>query len=121
MRTWGRITNPDGSRTWVKVSTDENGQNDLVWLTTLIQCLKLNLNESPFFGDLGIPAHQSVVQQVVPDFYVAKTQQYFSSHFASLIVAKANNFDKRGRPVPTYNINVVTNLGVRLPQIQVPV
>ena len=85
MRTWGRING-----VWTEVSTDANGNNDLVWLTTLIQVLKLNLNESPFFGNYGLPAHQSVVQQVAPDFYVAQTQQQFAQYFASLIIARVN-------------------------------
>lgn len=121
MRTYGRITNPDGSKTWVEVDTDANGFNDAVYLTTLIQCLKLNLNESPFWGNYGIPAEPSVVQQVFPDFYVTRTQQQFSQFFASLIVAKdAGGVDADGRPSPVYNIHVVTNYGSKS-ELQVPV
>ena len=108
MRTWGRITNELGVKTWVKVETAPDGNNDLVWVTTLAQTLKLNLNESPFFGNLGIPAHQSVMQQVYPDYYVAYTQQWFSPYFAALTVAKVpTNF-------PEYTINVTTHLGTKL-------
>lgn len=120
MRTYGRVTNADGSKTWVEVDTDVNGYDDAVWLTTLIQVLKLNLNESPFFGNYGIPAQQSVIQQVFPDFYVAKTQQQFAQYFASLIVSKQNVATSQGQPVPTYNINVVTNYGAKI-SAQVPV
>ena len=35
MRTYGRNYNPDGTYTWVEVSTDANGYNDDVYLTTL--------------------------------------------------------------------------------------
>ena len=77
----------------------------MVWLTTLIQVLKLNLNESPFFASWGIPAKPSVVQQVVPNFYVTLTQQRFASHFSRLIVRKTTN------PTPEYNLSVITTQG----------
>lgn len=108
MRTYGRNFNPDGTWTWVVVATDVNGADDLVWLTTLIQCFKLNLSESPFYAQYGIPAKSSVVQQVFPDFYVARTQQQFASRFASLSIAKQVN------PTPTYKVNVTTNAGVKI-------
>lgn len=44
MRTYGR--DKDGK--WVTVTTDENGFNDSVYLTTLVQNLKLSPQESPF-------------------------------------------------------------------------
>jgi hypothetical protein len=44
MRTWGRVA---GSTTWQEITTDSNGLNDAVMVTTLCQCLKLNINESP--------------------------------------------------------------------------
>ena len=109
MRTYGRITNADGTRTWVVVETDANGNDDLVWLTTLIQTLKLNLGESPFYANYGIPAHPSVVSQVQPDFYVARTQQQFARYFASLSIAKVP-----GTVTPTYNVTVTTHQGVVL-------
>jgi hypothetical protein len=109
MRTYGRITNPDGSLSWVEVSTDANGNNDKVWLTTLVQTLKLNLGESPFFATSGIPAQQSVMQQVFPDYYVSLTQQAFAPFFASLIISKVPN-----TTMPTYDVRVTTNQGVTL-------
>lgn len=116
MRTYGRITNPDGSKSWVKVETDDQGYNDMVWLTTLAQAILLNLNESPFYSDYGIPAKNSVIQQIAPDFYIARTQQRFSQHFASLIVARES------LSPPTYRVNVTTMQGFKLnTSIQVPV
>jgi hypothetical protein len=114
MRTYGRVTDEYDNKKWVVVTTDANGFNDNVYLTTLIQVLKLNLGESPFFGNYGIPARPSVVQQVFPDYYVQTTQQQFAQYFASLIVAKVS------APTPIYNINVVTHYGA-LPEITVPV
>jgi len=109
MRTWGRITNPDGSRTWKLVETTADGFNDFVQLTTLAQTLLLNVNESPFFANYGIPARDSVQQQVFPDYWaIVQIQQQFASQFASLIIAKEDN------PIPHYRINVITHNGVKL-------
>jgi hypothetical protein len=108
MRTYGRITNADGSKTWKVVTTDANGFNDDVWLTTLCQVLLLNLNESPFYANYGLPDQQALVQQVAPDFYVTRTQQLFARYFASLIVARDT-----AAVEPTYNISVITNQGAK--------
>lgn len=109
MRTWGRTYNEDGTSQWVEVQTDANGFDDAVWITTLIQCLKLNLGESPFFAQFGIPAKPSVVQQIAPDFYVAMTQQLFAQYFASLIITKQNVPSP-----PTYQVNLLTHQGVKI-------
>jgi hypothetical protein len=76
--------------------------------------LKLNLGESPFYANYGIPAKPSVVQQVQPDFYVSRTQTQFAAYFAALIVAKTANLP------PTYRINVTTNQGLKL-NAEVPI
>lgn len=107
MRIWGRITNPDGSKTWKVVETDAQGFNDWVYVTNLAQVLLLNLNESPFFADWGIPAQPAVIQQVQPDYYVALTQKRFAPRFAALTVAKLDD------PTPHYRINVTTHQGVK--------
>jgi hypothetical protein len=105
-----------GAKTWWLVTTDVNGYNDSVYLTTLAQVCKLNLGESPFFANYGIPAHPSVLTQVYPDFYMLRTQQQFAGFFASLILTPtpipqgAPDSDD-GRPVPAYTINVLTNYG----------
>lgn len=109
MRTYGRIANEDGSKTWVVVQTDANGYNDNVWVTTLAQCLKLNLGESPFYANYGIPQYQTVVTQVFPDFYVAQTQTQFAPHFASLTIVRV-----QGSFPPVYKANIVCNNGAIL-------
>lgn len=120
MRTWGRVFPEDGSDPyWVEVVTAPDGSNDAVWITTLAQVLLLNLGESPFFGDWGIPAQQSIVTQIFPDFYVSVTQQRFSPHFASLIVAKQPTTPED--PDPNYKINIVTSQGTVLPDLFIPV
>lgn len=117
MRTYGRVTNELGQKIWITVTTDAAGYNDAVWITTLAQTLKLNLGESPFFANYGIPAHASVLQQIQPDFYMAYTQQQFAQYFASLILAKVPT-PPNGDPV--YQINVVTQQGFRLSATVVP-
>ena len=115
MRTYGRMNQVNGQGgTWVEVTTDANGYNDQVYLTTLIQTLKLNLGESPFFGNYGIPAQQSVVTQVFPDFYVAQTQTQFAPYFASLVIQR-----KVGSFPPVYNVTAVAHNGSVL-DVEVP-
>lgn len=104
MRTWGR----DSTGQWVEVTTDANGNNDAVYLTTLIQCLKLGLGESPFYANYGIPAQQSVLTQIFPDFYTYQTQSQFNQYFVSLTVQKVSS------PTPTYDISVVTHSGATI-------
>ena len=113
MRTYGRTQDVlTGKKTWWVVTTDIYGFNDSVYLTTLAQVLKLNLNESPFFANYGIPAHQSVMTQVFPTFYMMRTQQQFSRYFASLILLPLEEaYDDDGRPSPAYSIQVLTNYG----------
>jgi hypothetical protein len=74
-----------------------------VWLTSLSQVLQLNLNESPIFGNWGIPSQQSVTTQIFPDYYVMQTQQYYAQHFLSLIVSRQQAVD------PTYRISILAN------------
>lgn len=113
MRTYGRVLvdpngPPDGPKRWVQVDTTPEAGDDYVWLTTLVQVLKLNLGESPFYANFGIPAKPSVVQQVFPDFYVTRTQQQFAPKFGALIVSKLPG------DTPNYKINVTLNNGVPL-------
>lgn len=104
MRTYGR--NSDGK--WTLVETDENGFNDAVHLTTLVQNLKLAPQESPFFANNGIPANGSVIQQVLPTYYVNRLQQQFSSYFSSLQIALISD------DPPVYNISAITNAGSKI-------
>jgi hypothetical protein len=117
MRTWGRTYPTDGSLpVWTEVTTDQNGFNDAVWIVTLCQVLLLGLGESPFYANYGIPAQQSVLTQVFPDYYVTVTQQQFAGFFTSLIVRRQPG------PTPVYDISLVTNAGVALnPSVPVPV
>ena len=116
MRTYGRTRNVlTGDKTWWVVTTDINGYNDSVYLTALAQVIKLNLGESPFFGDWGIPAHPAVVMQMYPDYYMVLTQQRFAGYFASLLLTKIPDAtDDDGRPAPAYMINVLTNYGATI-------
>lgn len=109
MRTYGRVLDKTtGNLEWAIVETAPDGSNDYVYLTTLCQVLLLNLNESPFFANYGIPAHQSVQQQIAPDYYVAAVQRQFAGFFASLVINKIKAFP------PTYSVKVITNQGVKM-------
>ena len=117
MRVFGRTRDVlTGAKTWWVVTSDANGFNDSVYVTALAQCLKLNLGESPFFGNYGIPAHPSIVTQTYPDFFLMRTQQQYSGYFASLIITpvpipQGSPDSDNGRPVPSYSIQVLTNYG----------
>lgn len=121
MRTYGRTKNEQGKLTWVEVTTDINGLNDEVYITTLAQVLQLVRGESPFYANYGIPSIQAVQTDLIPDFYTAQTQQQFAPFFASLIIYRLNTVTPPGQiPVPTYQVNIVTNQGAVLPAITIP-
>jgi len=110
MRTYGRLGSVNGmGGTWVEVSTDANGDNSNVYLTTIVQTLKLSLGESPFYASYGIPAQQSVVTQVFPDYYVTQTQTQFAPYFASLVITR-----QQGKTTPTYNVTALCHSGAIL-------
>jgi len=104
MRTWGRVNGQ-----WVAVESDANGDFSYGWLTTLIQTLKLNLGESPFYPQAGIPAQQCIVTQIAPDYYVNLVQQQFSPYFSTLSVTKDTS-----QLTPTYTVDVVFRSGERV-------
>lgn len=100
---------------WVTISTAANGDNSLVYIVSLINYLLLNLNESPFAANAGLPAHQSVMQQVAPDYYVSIAQQTFAPYFLYLSITKqAVTQTTTQTPTPTYAITCITPTGVNL-------
>lgn len=109
MRTYGRVTNSDGSKKWVQVNTDSNGMDSYVWLTTLCQTLLGVLGESPFYAQYGIPSIQSVLTQVYPNYFVQRTQQQYSQYFASLQISKATNTtpNRDGSVDLIYNVSAI--------------
>lgn len=120
MRVYGRVYDIYGNPSWTVVQTDSNGMNDYVYATALIQDLKLNLGESPFFGSDGIPAAPSVIQQVAPDYYTALVQKKYSQYFMNLIIVRdPHGLDRDGKPAPFYRVNVTTHYGVQI-ELEVP-
>jgi len=109
MRTYGRIYDENGNPTWIEVATDANGLNDAVYLTSLVQAIKLNLGESPFYANVGIPQYQTVVTQVLPDYYMLQMQALYAPFFASLIVNRL----ALSNP-PTYQVTAITHSGALL-------
>src|SRR4051812_15117975 len=114
MRTWGRLWERDNAGqvipgttpVWGKVETSPEGFDDNVYLTAMAQEFQLNINESPFFGDRGVPAHQSVMQQIFPDWYVWKIQRLYAPKFSSLTMSRVPDLT-----TPTYDVLVITNQG----------
>lgn len=121
MRTYGRVYTSPSTYVWQEVQTDPNGLDDYVYLTGLVQEIKLNLGESPFWANRGIPAGPSVVQQVAPDYYVMLMQQRYAPFFLNLTIVKVQGgVDSKGKPAPTYRINVTSHYGVSR-EVNVPV
>jgi hypothetical protein len=115
VRAWGRLYKPDGSYVWVASVTDPiTGDNSAVYITNLIQVLKLNRNESPFFANYGIPSQPSAVTQIAPDVYVWMTQAQFAPYFASLIISRLPNAVPPAPPNPTYSVQLTTLAGVMI-------
>jgi len=93
MRTYGR----DSTGKW-QVITETN----YVQLATLVQVLRLQQGESPFFGNYGLPAVQSVQHQVAPQAALSRTQAQFSKYFASLTITRLTGYTN-----PTYDVKAV--------------
>lgn len=96
---------------WVEVVSDSINGDTYPQLTTLIQNLKLSPGESPFYAANGIPAQQSIITQIYPDFYVQQIQKQFSSQFATL------GLSRRPTVEPIYDINIITKQGTVLNEI----
>jgi hypothetical protein len=112
MRTYGRVADIYGNKIWAEVQTDSAGNNEYVYCTAITQVFKLNLGESPFYANFGIPAKQSLITQVHPDYYTYFTQSYFSRFFASLIITK--QAQPPNDPTPIYNVSIITFSGTKL-------
>ena len=93
MRTYGKNANGQ----WVEVL-----ETSYIWLATLAQTLRLNENESPFYANYGIPAHDSIMTQIAPTIAINRTQSQYAPYFANLSVTK-NELATQ----PTYNISAV--------------
>ena len=106
MHTWGRTYATDGSYTWTKVETDDNGNDDAVYLTALCQEMLLNKGESPFYANRGISARNSIMYQIYPDYDVSLMQQNYSTRFSSLVMTRDTSVTE-----PTYKVSVITHSG----------
>ncbi len=114
MRVYGRVYDSAGNPTWFTVETDSSGNNQYVYATALVQALRLNLGESPFYGDWGIPARNSVLTQIAPDYYLALTQVRCAPNFASLSITRTKASTPPYVPsTPTYSINILFTTGTK--------
>jgi len=101
MRTYGRTFDENGNATWTEIV-----ETSYIWLATLTQTLRLNQGESPFYGNYGIPAEQSVMTQIAPDSAITRTQSQYAPYFSSLVVTKSQVSAQ-----PTYYISAVFTNG----------
>jgi hypothetical protein len=109
MRVWGRQYNENGTYQWVAVTTDANGDSSNCYLTALCQAIQLNLGESPFYANTGIPQQQTILTQIFPDWYVQNIQRQYAQYFASLTIVRVP-----GSFPPQYNVTAVCRSGAIL-------
>ena len=109
-RVWGRRTADDGTRSWEAFETDAEGYNDAPYFIWLQNVLLLNLNESPFYSDWGIPVQQTLATSVFPDYYTSQTQQRFSQYFPSCVIARVSS------SAVSYSVNITTSRGIQVSQ-----
>jgi len=94
--------------------TSDNG-NELVWFTTLCQVVKAEMREQPFNNreGYGIPTQDSIINRLMPDYYLVKIQQQFSEKFTyPPQITRVS-----GYPEPTYKVAVTLSSGQTLEQL----
>ncbi|KMQ89824.1 hypothetical protein RF55_10509 [Lasius niger] len=79
-RVWARTGQPDqdGKRKWISVS------DNTAILTWLQQAVLLQLGESPFWVDWGLPVIGFLSQGIYPDLYMQKTKERFQPYFLNV-------------------------------------
>jgi len=83
-----------------------------IWLTALVQTLRLTTGESPFYGNYGIPGQEAVMTQVAPDVALNRTQAQYAPFFASLTIVRQQNASE-----PTYNVYATFQNGTKIQTI----
>ena len=98
---------------WEYVTSD-NG-NEPVWFTTLCQVLKCEMREQPFNNreGFGIPTQDSIINRLMPDYYLSRIQQQFSEYFPY----PPQITRVEGYPVPTYKVSVTLTSQQTLEQL----
>ena len=116
-RIYGRKTNADGTKTWVKVEASPGENQDEINVIWLIQSLRLIQGESPFFPQWGINAYQAVQTGTAPDLAVNRIQQKFSQYFPYLSIKR--NTRPNSSQTLSYSITLITNTGTTV-TVEVP-
>lgn len=106
MRIHGRKKNADGTLSWVTIDTEKGGDQDSVYVLWLIQVLKMNTLESPFWPDWGVPMWQALQNTYYPDSSLAKIQSDFSQYFAYLSITRVPSASDIA-----YSISLITKSG----------
>ena len=107
MRIYGRKRNSDGTLSWVTIDTQQGATDDQVYVLWLIQSLKLNTLESPYWPSSGVPMWQAMQNTFYPDSSIADIQAAFSQYFTYLSITRTS------APDPTYSVLVVTKSGLK--------
>ena len=76
---------------------------DLVRFAELCQVLKAEPREMPFNSNYGIPAQESVMSRIFPDYWMMKVQSQFVQFFLSLIISRDKSADFGYRVEVTLN------------------
>lgn len=106
MRIHGRKTNPDGTKSWVTIDTEDGGDQDSVYVLWLIQVLKMNTLESPFWPGWGVPMWQALQNTYYPDSSLSQIQATFSQYFTYLSISKVPS-----DTLLQYSISLITKSG----------
>ena len=97
-----------------KYVTSDNGA-ELVWFTTLCQVLKAEMREQPFYNieGFGIPTQDSIINHLMPDYYLMKIKEKFSEYFISPpTITRVSSY-----PEMAYNVSVILSTGQTLEQL----
>lgn len=101
MRIYHKVRNDQtGEQKWL-VLTDQ----DDVYVFWLVEVLRLVLGESPFFANWGIPATETIVTNIYPDYYVALVKDQFTPYFQSLNITRIDTKELR---TAAYSIEIIT-------------
>ncbi|UMM63143.1 hypothetical protein [Aristophania vespae] len=82
MRVWTRQFQSDGTRKWVAVT---GNQAIIAWLQNN---LLLQLGESPFYADKGLPVTQSLISRIWPDYYLNQLQEFFRDYVSTIQITR---------------------------------
>ena len=95
MRVYGRTidnTRPNANfYKWQVVQDDD----DNIRLTHLIQVLQMDIQESPFYSNWGMPVANALITGVLSDVAINNTINQFAQYFAALQITRGISNDPK--------------------------